>query len=284
MIINGFRRVLNDYNKTHKHLSLRAVGRITGASTYSITALYDGKANGIKFDVLNKLVKFFNVPVTDLINYQSGIINFYLNDGNKFFKSHSDLSDLFRSLNSKQKELLIHYLNKSIVLVSKSGFLIITVKGIHHHKYDMDILNIFQNITSVLSKPLEYADISPNDNYIKAHRFIDVQMMTKSSENKDSHFINIFNKLSNKLKTYIWTRALLHSGSLRFNEKSFEYTFSNDNYIHDVDASGYLPSIEPSKLVQWQHKYKNKNSYPLKAKSGDYKVNLNDYTTNNFKD
>ena len=64
MIQNNFSSLVGKHR-----LKIKTIADNTGVSRNTLTALYYGKTNGIKFSTLNALCNYFQCTVNDLIDF-----------------------------------------------------------------------------------------------------------------------------------------------------------------------------------------------------------------------
>lgn len=300
MIINNFHKVLDQYNSHHKNkLSLRKLAWLTNSPIYSITALYNGKSKGIKFDVLDKLIKFFNVPMTDFISYQSGALNLYLMNASDFLPK--------LKLSNKSSK----FLDNSLILTdSKHRYtFMFTVASIFFHRYDVDLANIASKPTRLVNDLFKKAGtmidrpnvvFKPTANVTISNLFLGNEPTLKAI----TYMTIILSELPKSFRQYLLIRLLLHSKKLSKTTKPYRYNFFSARKQNDCKLNGvYLsndsvPAGKLSKLVKWQKiqstnqnrftfkhlpQIKNRKCYFLITKSKNRRINLIDSTTNNFK-
>jgi putative transcriptional regulator len=60
---------LSELMGKHKIKSFSSLEKETGITRKTLTKLYDGEGKGIDYDTLDKLCRFFNCAVGDLLEY-----------------------------------------------------------------------------------------------------------------------------------------------------------------------------------------------------------------------
>ena len=65
MVVNNLSRILGD-----RLIKISEVARATGISRTTLTALYYKRCSGVSFETLDKLCKYLDCNVSDLLEYK----------------------------------------------------------------------------------------------------------------------------------------------------------------------------------------------------------------------
>lgn len=309
MIKSNFLNILKKYeNKYNSSLSRREFSRISGIKRSITNRLFNNQVNGLKFDTLNKLVKFFHLPPSAFFTYSNQRMIFTLTNASLrtinslksviFPSSHYDLEKLSNSIdnvNAIRISSTPRYSgNKNL---DKIDFILIPFKP---------TLNDISSPLSVIPKARKYINYLERYNhpiYINFYYQIVVGdnpfatfYVYKNQFNQ--HFKYILNHLPLRLQYYIYDRLILHSRTIKrhhsgINEftvngstsqpsrliRRLHYSLNFSDKTFDTDVDGLLHLWKRQPIIR----DKNGKRYRLITSNQGQHISIHDYTTNVFK-
>lgn len=275
MIKSNFLNILRKFENSNGHkLSLREFCRLTGISRSVASRLFNNKVNGLKFDTLDKLVKFFQVPPSKFVNYIDKPLRMVLYNADSFSTNSTiDRCGL--------EAVVPHSEDSNGIAITFSGY-----KSPVH-------------IVLVPTFPLYPSETGFGDFlfYFAYQIFSDNGVLDNFPSFKLSYnkrFRYIFNhNITLRLQRYISSRMLLHSGFVKHNDGhkisvngypvTSEFTDISKYYLH-FNSLEFKNANELFRMWSRQpNEYDtNHDKYKLISSNVGQPIKIHDYTTNNF--
>lgn len=249
-----------------RKLSIYAVSKDTGISRQTLTALYKGTAKAVEFNTINRLVKYFDIEISDLIKYKKDskgkiVIGIYSCEDNcnkdsfkRIKKELNENKDMNRILNDQVGKKIPNYNNGLRLFLNKDNE---PLKDSRSFVIDVSFDEFINGKTS-------------------KGRLINVAIIPAIT-NDMAHNVVLFqkerNKLTNYLKNmaeekvlYIYTKAMLCSGLLDNLE-------DNDKLAFVLPSEFKIKYMTKEKIKEYVYKsYNSLKKYDYKDKGLDYTV------------